>query len=81
MPVVKYDCGCIGIPIKSKTIGACVLIHNCEGVGEPMEITTNQRKIEKELNAQEIQIALDEIQELIQDGKNLRKLKSWMRED
>ena len=81
MSIVKYDCGCIGIPLEESLPGTCLLIHNCEGVGEPMSIDINTQGIESKLNAKEAEEATEEIRQLIHDGRRFRKLKRWMKWD
>jgi DNA-binding protein H-NS len=81
MPLVKYKCGCIAIPLIGSLPGTCLLISNCEGVEDPMSITINLQEQSHQLNAKEAEEATEEIRQLIRDGKHLRKLKSWMQED
>ena len=81
MPIVKYKCGCIAIPLLGSLPGTCLLISNCEGVEEPMSITINLKDQSHQLNAKEAEEATKEIRQLIHDGERFRKLKSWMQED
>ena len=80
MSIVKYDCGCVGIPLEGSLPGTCLLISNCEGVGEPMSIDIVNRKY-RMMGAKEAEEATEEIRQLIRDGFHLRKFKSWMQED
>ena len=80
MPIVKYQCGCIGIPLEGSLPGTCLLISNCEDIEEPMSITVNTQDQSYRLNAKEAEEATEEIRQLIRDGRRFRKLKRWMQE-